>query len=276
MQVSAINPNFTGRRENIDAFINLDDNALRQIAYMQTTNPKADKRQKRKNGLIMASIPVAAGIAAAVKAPAQFSKTARLEKLMQFASTSTKWFLAFGIIDLVAAGRNKLREKSDKVREFGDNHPVLSFVNLFTLSALAIAGLGRGYGKLADKHLVKLIDKNDAKLTGAISKAANKFDNIKILNKMSEKIAKVGNKVPGALKSIAGGLLDWSPVILGIHAIADSSRYSANKLNELNTNYANLKDKQMQVARARNRELNVERDFLLTNPKNADDVSEIF
>ena len=49
MQINAINPSFTGRRDNIDAFINLDDNALKQIATIQSANPKKDRQQKIKN-----------------------------------------------------------------------------------------------------------------------------------------------------------------------------------------------------------------------------------
>ncbi len=278
MSINAINPNLNSskRRADVDAFINLDDNSLRKIAYMQAVDPKADKRSRRKSNLLMNSIPVAAGVLAAAKTPKLITKTGRLGKIAQFAETTTKWFLAFGIIDLVAAGRNKIHQKSEKAREFAQKHPILSLATTVGASMLAIGGAYKGFGKVADKVLPKITDKYGDKITKAVVNLGNKLDNSKVLNKMSELTSKVSNKTPEFVKSIGQGLLEWSPLILGISAISNTSKHAHNKANAINEKYIELKDKQIVLAQAKNRELEIQRDFLLTNPKNADDMSEVF
>ena len=275
MQISAINPNFTGNRDRIDAFINMDDQSLRQIAYAQTANPKEDKRSRRKSNLLMASMPIAAGIAAAAKTPKSLTKTGRLGKLAQFATTSTKWFAAFGIIAMVGAARNKIHEKSEKARELAQKHPVLSLANTIAVSMLAISGAYKGFGKLADKVLPKFIDKYDAKITNKIVNIGKKLDNNKFLNKVSEAFGKVSSKIPDNIKEFGKGVLDWSPTLLGLGAIVNTSRHTTNKVNAINDKYIELKDKQIALAQARNRELQIQKDFLLTDPQNAEDLKEV-
>ena len=283
MQINAINPNFTGRRDNIDAYINLDDNSLRQIAKIQSTNPKRDKQQKIKNNLLISAVPIAAGLAAATKFPALFSKTGRLEKLMQFGETSLKWFAAFGIIDLVGGGINKLRQKSEKVREFANNHQLLSLIGTIGVSLLAVHGAHKGFGKIADKFLPKYINKYDKVITDTLVKWGEKLDNNNILNTISKKASNLNSRTPeffkhfvDLFKHMGKGFLEWSPVILGFGALLNSTNYASKKANEVNAKYADLKEKQIQLAQARNRELQVQRDFLLTNPSNADDLSAIY
>lgn len=46
MQISAIStPNFSGRRDNVDALIGLDDNSIRQIAFAETS-AKFDRKNQ--------------------------------------------------------------------------------------------------------------------------------------------------------------------------------------------------------------------------------------
>ena len=62
MQISAISPNFQGKRDRIDELISLDDASVQRIAYMKTLSRSDEKKHNRiTNGLIAAS-PVAAGI----------------------------------------------------------------------------------------------------------------------------------------------------------------------------------------------------------------------
>lgn len=270
MQISAINPSFTGKRDRIDAFINMDDQSLRQIAYMQTINPKADKNNRTKTSLLINSIPLAIGLNAALN-----SKAGRLGKIGTFAGVAAGWYAGFGIIDLVSATRNKIHEKSEKAREFAQKHPVLSLVNTVAVSLLAIGAAGKGVNKLADKFGPKIINKYGDKIQKSITKLSDKLNNSKVLNKLAQAKDKVSSKIPGGIKEVGKGVLDWTPVILGVSAIVNSSRHASKKANSINDKYIELKDKQIALAQARNRELQIQRDFLLTDPKNVEDLKEI-
>ena len=47
MQISAISPSFNGRRDNIDAAINLDDRTIIDMAYIQTASKYNHKKSRR-------------------------------------------------------------------------------------------------------------------------------------------------------------------------------------------------------------------------------------
>lgn len=282
MQVNAISSqntgfaqNFRGKRDNIDAFINLDDETIRQLAYLKTVKSVDDKRHRKLDRGLMNLVPVAAGVAAAVATPKLWSKTARLEKLMSFGETAAKWFAAFGIIDLVFAGKNKLDQVSEKSREFTKNNPLLSFIGTAALSFAAIAGAKKGFGKLLDKYGVKLVDKYNGKIGNALVKAGEKLDGSKVLNWASKQATKLSSKTPSALKNIGKGLVEWSPLILGLGAVAHSADHGKVKAQEFSKNYNDLKDKQFELSKRRMAELEVQNDFMLTNPKNKEDIELI-
>ena len=67
MQISAIStPNFSGRRDNVDALIGLDDNSIRQIAFAETSAKFDRKKSNRITNALFYAAPVAAGLNAAV------------------------------------------------------------------------------------------------------------------------------------------------------------------------------------------------------------------
>lgn len=280
MQINAINPqitssarNFTGKRDNIDAFINLDDGTIQQLAYVKTAQKVDDKKHRRLDRTLMNLVPVAAGVAAAVLTKGKtFIQKGRLENLMTFGSTTAKWFAAFGIIDLVFAGKNKLDQKSEKSREITQRYPFLSFLATAALSFAAIAGAKKGFGKLLDKYGTKFVDKYDAKITEKLLKAGNKLDNSKVLNKISGVMSKLSDKTPPALKKLGAQVLEWSPLLLGLGAVFHSADHSRAKNQEFIKNYNELKDKQFELSKRRMTELAIQNDFMLTNPQNAEDI----
>lgn len=282
MQVNAINSqntgfaqNFRGKRDNIDAFINLDDETIRQVAYLKTIESVDDKRHRKLDRGLMNLVPVAAGVAAAVASPKLWSKTGRVEKLITFGETAAKWFAAFGIIDLVFAGKNKLDQVSEKSREFANKNPLLSFLATAGLSFAAIAGAKKGFGKLIDKYGVKLVNKYDDKITDKLVKAGKKLDGNKVLNWASKQATKLSSKTPSALKNIGKGLVEWSPLLIGLGAVAHSADHGRVKAQEFSKNYTDLKDKQFELSKRRMTELAVQNDFMLTNPKNKEDIDLI-
>lgn len=282
MQVNAISSqntdfaqNFRGKRDNIDAFINLDDETIRQLAYLKTVESVDDKRHRKLDRGLMNLVPIAAGVVTAVASPKLWSKTGRIEKLIAFGETAAKWFAAFGIIDLVFAGKNKLDQVSEKSREFANKNPLLSFLATAGLSFAAIAGAKKGFGKLIDKYGVKLVGKFDGKISNALVKAGKKLDGNKALNWISKQTTKLSSKTPSALKNIGKGLLEWSPLLIGLGAVTHSADHGRIKAQEFSKNYTDLKDKQFELSKRRMTELAVQNDFMLTNPKNKEDVELI-
>lgn len=280
MQVNAINSqmagsarNFTGKRDNIDAFINLDDGTIQQLAYLKTAQKVDDKKHRRLDRTLMNLVPVAAGVASAVLTKGKiFTQKGRLEGLMNFGETTAKWFAAFGIIDLVFAGKNKLDQKSEKSREFSQKNPFISFLATAALSFAAIAGAKKGVGKLLNKYGTKFVDKYEAKITEKLFKAGKKLDNNKVLNKISGVMSKLSDKTPSAMKEFGKSVLSWSPAILGLGAVFHSADHARVKAKELNKNYNELKDKQFELSKRRMTELALQNDFMKTNPDNIEDL----
>ncbi len=280
MQVNAINSqitgsarNFTGKRDNIDAFINLDDRDIQKLAYLKTVQKVDDKKHLKLDRTLMNLVPVAAGVAAAALTKGKlFTQKGRLEKLMVLGETTAKWFAAFGIIDLVFAGKNKLDQKSEKSREFTRRNPFISFLATAGLSFAAIAGAKKGFGKLLDKYGTRFVKKHDAFISKKLLAAGSKLDNSKILNWMSDKLGRVSKNTPSAIKEFGKSLLSWSPAIIGLGAVLHSADHANAKARELNKNYNELKDKQFELSKRRMTELAVQNDFMLTNPDNREDL----
>ncbi len=279
MQVNAINAqitgsarNFTGKRDNIDAFINLDDGAIQKLAYIKTAQKVDDKKHRRLDRTIMALVPVAAGVASAVLTKGKnFTQKGRLENLMSFGATTAKWFAAFGIIDLVFAGKNKLDQKSDASRKFTQNNPFISFLATAALSFAAIAGAKKGFGAILDKYGTKFVNKYDAKITEKLLAAGKKLDN-KVLNWMSGKLSKLSEKTPSAMKEFGKSVLSWSPTLLALGALVHSVDHSSVKSKEFSKNYNSLKERQFELSKKRMLELELQNDFLLTHPGNRADL----
>lgn len=280
MQVNAINAqitnsarNFTGKRDNIDAFINLDDGTIQKLAYLKTIEKVDDKKHKKIDSVLMNLVPVAAGVAAAVFSRGKtFTQKGRLEKLMVFAQDTVKWFAAFGIIDLMFAGKNKLDQKSEKSREFTREHPFISFLATAGLSFAAIAGAKKGLGLLLDKYGTRFVDKHDAWITKKLLAAGKKLDNSRVLNWMSDKLGVVSKNTPPALKEFGKSVLSWSPALLGLGAVFHTADHANAKARELNRNYNELKDKQFELSKRRMTELALQNDFMRTNPQNREDL----
>ncbi len=265
--------NFKGKRDNINAFINLDDRSIQQIAYLKTIKSVDDRRHRKLDKKLMAAVPVAAGIASAAFLKGKFfTNKGRLEKIMQFSGTTAKWFAAFGIIDLVFAAKNKVEQKSEKAQNFAKNNPLLSFAGAAALSFLAIAGAKKGFGKVLNKYGVKIVDKYDENITKALLKTGELLDNNKILNKIAKGKAKISKKIPSAIKEFGKTLLSWSPVLIGTGAVIHSIDHNKTKMRTFADNYNDLKTKQLNLARKRNVELSLQNDFFLTNPKNKEDL----
>ena len=95
------------------------------------------------------------------------------------------------------------------------------------------------------------------------------------MNWISKQTTKLSSKTPSALKNIGKGLLEWSPLLIGLGAVTHSADHGRIKAQEFSKNYTDLKERQFELSKRRMTELAVQNDFMLTNPKNKEDVELI-
>ena len=249
MQVNSVsvnNASFGHRqevtREMAEQFAKMDDKTLRTAAYQQATIDVNTKKHRRIGKAIFWSIPLAAGLAAVIKNPAKTAtkilktNTSRLTNLGKFAGTALNWAGTFAIIDTAFAASRKLEMSNKKTKEFSKEHPTLSFIAKIgvSLGALALAGLG--LTKLAGKAPKIFANKSMYKFNNALN-------NSKVLNKVSENLA----KVPSAIKGFAQGIAEWSPMLLVLTSISHSLNHSRALVVKTGQNYGQLKESQAMV-----------------------------
>ena len=71
----------------------------------------------------------------------------------------------------------------------------------------------------------------------------NALNNSKVLNKVSENLA----KVPSAIKGFAQGIAEWSPMLLVLTSISHSLNHSRALAVKTGQNYGQLKESQAMV-----------------------------
>lgn len=271
MSISAVGPNFQGRRDRVDELISLDDSSIKRIAYMKTMSRANEKKHNRiTNSLIMAA-PVAAGLGAAVFTRGKtkiFSKEVSgiAAKAANGLKMSGIWGASLSAVGLVGLVKGELSKASPEVRKFDNEHPFLSLGTLFAAGLGALALVNKGVVKLASVKAPKLMQKGT-------EKAANFLNNNNLLNGLKNQVKKLASKTPDALKNIGASALAWTPHILLLGGIFHSMSHGSAVNREFSKNYSELKEKQLNLAKARQRELSLENDFLKTDAKNREDLA---
>lgn len=271
MNISAINPNFQGRRDNIDALITMDDNTVRKLAYLKTVEKVDDKKNRKITNALFYSAPIAAGLKAAFfndgSATKLFSKnlTGRAAKAAAGLKVAALFTAGLGAIDLLGYGAKKLSDKSEAVRKFEDKHRLLSFGALLAAGLGTLSLLGRGLGAVASKKAPQFLQKG----TERVAKFLNNSKNI---NKFSKTISGFTSKIPTSLKEIGATALDWSPTMLLFGGLFHSIASRNNHSREFAKNYTELRDRQARLTQSRVRELSMQNDFLMQEVQNREDM----
>ena len=81
------------------------------------------------------------------------------------------------------------------------------------------------------------------------------------------------SKVPSALKEAGATLLDWAPQLLLLSGLFHSLGHSSAVNRDFNNNYLGLKEKQLNLSKARQRELQLENDFFKQDVQNREDLA---
>ena len=272
MKISSIGPNFQGKRDNIDAAINVDDNTVRQLAYIKTASEtNYDKKRKIAKGILYAA-PVAAGLATAVFTPRKQSKifskqvTGLAAKASEGLKAGAIWLAGLASIDLMNNRLNALRRTSDTYRDFDNKHQYAS----------SLATVGAGFGLLKAVEVASSALK-DVKAPEFMQNATVKFNRFINKNETVNNIRNFANesfsKLPKAVKNTSRFALLWAPETLLISSIMYGLKVDRQAHKEFNKNYAQLKNGQTNLAQARLNELKVENDFLMQDAQNREDIT---
>lgn len=257
MQVNSISSaqNFQGRkRDNVEAFIHLDDSTIQQLAYAKTAKTVNDKHHRKLNNRLINLVPVAAGVATAA-----LGNFTRVGKLVAFATTTAGCFAGFGIIDAVFGAKRKLNKNSEASAIFAYEYPILDFAATAGIALGAICGARKGFNKLVNKVPKKTYNK----VVAYLRLSNNKLNKSRVLNSIAKVTDKVLTKTPSAMKEAGKTVLEWSPFILAGGAMVHSIIHTVTKYKVFANNYNDLKNKQEQLAKLRIAELKTERDGLL-------------
>lgn len=271
MKISSINPSFQGRRDNIDAVINLDDRNIKQLAAIKTEQENNfDQKRKIAKGLIYAT-PIAAGVSHAMltktKQTKIFSKQVKglAAKIAQGMKVGAGWAAGIAAIELLNTGLRGLRKHSDTYKNFDDRHPLISTMTNVAAGFGLLNLIGRGSAKLGEMKAPEFMQN----LTVKTNKFLNKNETVKQAQKfISENIA----VLPKSLKSIGKYAAFWSPETLLLSGIIYGTKASNKAHKEYNKNYSELKEVQSNLAQARVRELALQNDFLMQDAQNQEDL----
>lgn len=236
MQVNSVSSAQTFKSNNVNPAAILafaSDRDLQQIAYAKTLHDVNDKKHRRIDKALFASIPIAAGIAAAVT-PA---KAARIDRLISGSLVTAGVTASLAVIGAAFGLRNKIDENSETAAKFSRNYPLLSVLATSAAAFAGIVALNKGSNKILN---TKFANDLFAKLEPTLEKLGKKLDASKVLDFTSKQLA----KLPSAFKEITKTALKWSPIaIIGTQIVHDIN-HDRVKTKEYYNNFAQLKTAQ--------------------------------
>ena len=245
------------RRENIDAALALSDNDLKKIAYYQACMQTNEDKHRKINNLSIAALPVVAAVRDTVLSRGQGLNLlggklmpGTATRLLTGAKTFGKWTGALALASGVVAGFNKLEDKSEKFRKFTKEQPYTAMAAAWGAAIGLYYGAGKGLSKLAQKVI-----KPDLKFWNKLSTNVVKFNQNKVVKKLTDAYIKTSDKIHPALKGMGAIGLALAPTALVIGGILYSLNHSAKRNRQAENNYVALKTTQAVLANARAREL---------------------
>ena len=279
MQVQAIsshNQGFTGKRDRIDEAIVQDDKVVRDYSYYQAMKKVQDKKHKKIANALWYSIPVAAGLSAAILTKGKSSMFGKevsglAAKVTNGIKSALPWAVTLGVADLVVGTHKYVTQNSPTAKDVERKHPFMSFLGLLGVGLVALTCVPRGIGKLYNK----IGPKTMGKLAKGVENTGNLLNKIKMPEFMSNIGAKISKKAPSALKNVTKTAIDAAPEALLIASLFHSINHSYNRSNEFHKNYSGIKEAQLNLAKARVNELKLENDFLKEEVANQEDLAVI-
>ncbi len=246
MQVNSISANRPAFKSmsDIETLASLDENQVRQLAYAKTSAEVNDKKHRRIGSTIYYTTPLVAGLAAAADNPGKSLATvknaageavktvnlSRATRLGSFLSTTALWAAGYMVADAVFGSKNIAEKHSPALKEFSQNHPILSSVVGWGVAIAGTLAAYRGGAKLLDK-----LPKD--KFNKVYIAVAEKLNASKLLNKVSEQIA----KVPSGIKTFGKSMISFAPWLMIFAGMSHNVDHESVKAKDFQRNYQDLK-----------------------------------
>jgi hypothetical protein len=237
MQVSAISAqNFTS---GSDMRTPEDEMEIRA----QALNTAITKGRKRAKTLDRAywSVPLIAAASAGIltgKTSTFLAKevSGNAAKVANAVKSGAWWSFLLGTAALGGALNNLAERKSESIRKFNQNNPMLSMIgNIAAFLAVTTAvpmAVAAGYGKLSPKWIGR-INKGIADISGHLN-------NIKIPKKIGNFADSISKKSPDWLKTTAKTLTEYAPHITILSALFGSFSNRAKIARDFQNEYNRL------------------------------------
>ena len=226
---------------NLKNFAELDDASVRKLAIQTASEKVNDKKHKKISNAIIYSIPVAAGLAAAIGRGGS-----RHRMLRSFVGNTAGWLGGFALIDAALAAKRKVEGKVPAAQKFNKEHPFLSLIGSLGVAALALFGGAKVFGKLNNKIMAKYGDKLVAKAQPIMKKVSQALNGSKVIDTASKLIG----KVPAAIKSFAKGVINNGPLLLVGTSLAHTFTHEKAKNKEAVNSYIEIKNAQNGIKQA--------------------------
>ncbi len=261
MQVSAISSSaqgFSGRarkRENIDEVISWNDNQLRTIAYLKTL--QKDKQRRKNVNRLFTAVPIVGALSAGILTKGKASMFGKevsgiAAKAINGIKAGGYWAMLIGTASAIGMATNAITKKSDNVKEFRRNHPILALGTQVGALFAAVTYLPRGASKLYGMIKPEVIAKAGRGVE-EVAEHVNKYVKApKFMQGWGDAISK---RIPETIKDAGKAVVAWAPDVTLVTAGLAALRGYANTATDMNNTYLSLKDKQHRLAQARINEL---------------------
>lgn len=227
---------------SVEQFANLNDQQLYQLAEFQTAMT-SDKKDIGNNPLIYA-IPVVDSLTRASLAEGGLGA-----KSLKFTKAMGGWAGVYVLAGVFNKGLNALYKKSPQVRNFKEEHPVLSTIVEWGGFWFALTGVYKGLGKLAQKWK----NKYPAKATRMADFTKNITDKIdkswidkKIYKPLCNAVKTMEKKVPTLMDGVKY-LLPLATPFLVVAAISKSMSAMNEIKDKTIDNFEQLKTYQNEI-----------------------------
>lgn len=251
MEIAAVGKGYDIKAAQLDAFANMDDNSVRQIAWLKTQQDIDFKKHKRVQTAFDVALPLAGGLSAAAVA-------SKGKRLSAFAGGTANWALFLAGLGLTFGLTQAIRNRSEKADNFAEKHPVLTF--LTTATAAYFAGRGAmiggaiGFDKLKSTGVYK-------KAMVSAKKGLKKLGNVEFVKKATTFVADSVKKIPSPIKNITKAVAGWAPILTILGSFAHSVKFRNAVANDYNNTYNMIREKQLEISQMRNREFSFENDL---------------
>lgn len=238
-------------------FVNLDDSQLKQIAYQTSYDKKEHKRQNGNITKLLLAIPVVDTVAKGILTKKVYvSEGGELlgiasgslgDKAFMSSKIAGKWAGGIAAVGAYNVVKHAIVSDSDTLKDFEQNHPVLSFVGDIGVILTGLTLGSMGLDKLNEKY-PKPLEIFAEKRSAVRNFLDNTKINKEIMPKISEFVAKIDSHAPITMMAGRKVLLYSWAFILGA-GIFKAAQYAVHNQKKVENSYYGLKDQQKNVAK---------------------------